>query len=63
MQEELASLGTILTVTATASVLKQELNPEDLMQTIIDEYDRQSTRSRALKEKGGDIAFYAEGVT
>ena len=35
----------ISAVTATASVLKQELNPEDLMQTIINEYDRQSTRS------------------
>ena len=29
----------ISAVTATASVLKQELNPKDLMQTIIDEYD------------------------
>ena len=27
-------------VMATASVLKQDLDPEDLMQTIIDEYDR-----------------------
>ena len=26
-------------VTTTASVLKQESNPEDLMQTIIDEYN------------------------
>jgi hypothetical protein len=38
-------------VTATASVLKQDLNPEDLMQTIIDEYDRRLTRSTAPKEK------------
>ena len=29
----------ISAVTATASVLKQELNPKDLMQTIINEYD------------------------
>ena len=29
----------ILAVTATTSVLKQELNPEELMQAIIDEYD------------------------
>ena len=29
----------ISAVTLTASVLKQELNPEDLMQTIIDKYD------------------------
>ena len=48
-------------VTATASVLKKDLNPEDLMQTIIDKYDRRSTRSRVPKEKGGDVAFYAEG--
>ena len=45
-------------VTATASVLKQELNPEDLMQTIIDEYDRQSTRS-GTKEKNIDTVFFA----
>ena len=31
-------------VTATASVLKRDLDPEDLMQTIIDEYDQRSTR-------------------
>ena len=30
----------ISAVTTTASILKQELNPEDLMQTIIDEYDQ-----------------------
>ena len=30
----------ISAVTATASVLKQELNPEDLMQTIINEYNQ-----------------------
>ena len=62
LQEELASLGMILSeldssaivlgllpkyydqflsaVTATTSVLKQELNPKDLMQTIINEYDQ-----------------------
>ena len=48
----------ISAVTATASVLKQELNPGDLMQMIIDEYDRRSTRSRT-KEKGADAAFLA----
>ena len=26
-------------ITATASILKQDLDPEDLIQTIIDEYD------------------------
>ena len=31
------------------------------MQTIIDEYDCRLTRSGAPKEKGGDVAFYAEG--
>ena len=46
-------------VTATASVLKQDLNPDDLMQTVIDEYDRRSTRPGTYKEKGSDIAFYA----
>ena len=45
-------------VTATASVLKQELNPEDLMQTIIDEFDQCSTRF-GTKEKNTDIAFLA----
>jgi hypothetical protein len=48
----------ISAVTATASVLKQELNPDDLIQTIIDEYDCRSTRPRA-KEKGADTAFFA----
>ena len=80
MQEELASLGTILSeqdfsamilgslpksydqfISAVTATAKQELNPEDLMQTIIDEYDQRSTRSGAPKEKGGDVAFYAEG--
>ena len=82
MQEELASLGMILsepdfspivlgslpksydqflsTVTTTASVLKQELNPEDLIQTIIDEYNWWSTRPRT-KEKNTDVAFFAGG--
>ena len=46
-------------VTATASVLKRDLDPEDLMQTIIDEYDRRSTRQGNSKEKGGDAAFFA----
>ena len=50
----------ISAVTTTASVLKQELNPKDLMQTIINEYDRQSTRSR-IKEKNIDAAFFAGG--
>lgn len=30
----------ISAVTATASVLKQELEPDDLMQTIINEFDQ-----------------------
>jgi hypothetical protein len=47
----------ISAVTATASVLKQELNPDDLIQTIIDEYDRRSTRPGA-KEKSADAAFF-----
>ena len=81
MQEELASLGTVLSepdfsaivlgslpksydqfisaVIATASVLKKDLDPEDLMQTVIDEYDWRSTRSGAPKEKGLDATFFA----
>ena len=30
----------ISAVIATASVLKKDLDPEDLMQTVIDEYDQ-----------------------
>ena len=48
----------ILAVTATASVLKQELNPKDLMQTIIGEYDCWSTRY-GTKEKNANAAFFA----
>ena len=36
-------------------MLKQELNPEELMQAIIDEYDCQSTRPGAPKEKNSDV--------
>ena len=46
-------------VTATASVLKQELQPEDLIQAIIDEYDRRSTRHGSSREKTADAAFFA----
>ena len=49
-------------VTATASVLKQELDPEDLMLAIVDEYDRRSTRQGSSKEKGTDVAFHAGGT-
>jgi hypothetical protein len=49
----------ISAVTATTSIFKQELNPEDLMQTIIDEYNRWSTRS-GTKEKSIDSTFFAE---
>src|SRR5277367_6214333 len=38
-------------VTATASVLKKDLDSNDLIQTIIDEFDRRSTRTGASKEK------------
>ena len=48
-------------VTATASVLKWDLDPEDLIQTIIDEYDWRSTRQGNSKEKGSDVAFFAGG--
>ena len=49
-------------ITATASVLKKELEPEDLIQAIIDEYDRRSTRPGALKDKSPDAAFFAGGA-
>ena len=49
----------ISAVIATASILKRDLDPEDLMQTIIHEYNRQLTRSGVLKEKGLDAAFFA----
>ena len=52
----------ISAVIAAASVLKKDLDPEDLMQTIIDEYDRRSTRSGIPKEKGSDAAFFAGGA-
>ena len=51
----------LLAITATASILKQELEPKDLMQAIINKYDRQSTQSRNQKDKGSDAAFYAGG--
>ena len=50
----------ISAVTASTSILKQESNPEYLMQTIIDEYNQQSTRS-GIKEKNIDAAFFAGG--
>ena len=49
------------TVTTTASILKQELNSEDLMQSIIDEYDWHLSRPGAPKERAQDAAFYARG--
>ena len=50
-------------VTATASVLKRDLDPEDLMQMIVDEYDHRSTRPGGQKEKsdGMEVAFFAGG--
>ena len=52
----------ISAVIATASILKKDLDPEDLMQTVIDEYDQWSTRSGVPKEKGLDTAFFAGGT-
>ena len=46
-------------ITVTASMLKQDINPDDLMKTIIDEYDWKSTRPGAPKEKNMDTVFYA----
>ena len=50
-------------VTATASVLKQELNPKDLMQTIINEFDCCLMRQGTHKEKGTNVAFFAGGTS
>ena len=49
-------------VTTTASVLKQDLDPEDLMQTVIDEFDWRSTRSGPSKDKNSDAAFFVGGA-
>ena len=38
-------------ITVVASILKQELNPDNLMQIIINEYNQKSTRPGAPKEK------------
>lgn len=67
MREELASLGTVLgepdfSAVILGSLLKKDLEPDDLMQTVIDEYDRRSTRSGTVKDKGSDVAFYAGGA-
>ena len=48
-------------VTATASILKRDLDPEDLMQTVIDEFDCCSMRPNNQKGKDGDVAFYVGG--
>src|SRR5271170_7025084 len=50
-------------VTATASVMKHDLDPEDLMQTIIDKFDRRSTRPVNSRDRGQpDAAFYTGGT-
>ena len=81
MQEELASLGTILSeqdfsaiilgslsksynqflsaVTATASILKKDLDPEDFIQTVIDEYDCRTAWQGTTKERTTDTTFFA----
>ena len=51
----------ILAITATASVLKQELNPDNLIQMIINKYNHQLTRPGAKEEeeKGTEAVFFA----
>lgn len=51
----------ISAVIATASVLEQELNPDDLMQIVVYEYDRRSTRPGVSKERNNNVPFYAGG--
>ena len=46
-------------ITATASILNRELKPEDLMQTVINEYDHRSTRQGTHKKRSTDTAFFA----
>ena len=46
-------------ITATLSVLGTKLNPDALMLSIIDEFDRRTVKSRQAKDKGKDAAFYA----
>ena len=48
-------------ITATLSVLKKELDPDALMLSILDEFDRRTVTSRQTKDKGRDAAFYAGG--
>ena len=46
-------------ITATMSVMGKTLDPDALMMTITDEYDRRAIRTRQTKEKGKEAAFYA----
>jgi gag-polypeptide of LTR copia-type len=46
-------------ITATMSVMGRTLDPDTLIMTITDEYDRRAIRTHQTKEKGKDAAFYA----
>lgn len=48
-------------ITATLSVLQKELDPDALVLSVIDEYDRRNVKTRQAKDKGKDAAFYAGG--
>ena len=43
------------------SFLEKELEPDALMNSVIDEYDRQSVKKGPCKDKTADAAFYAGG--
>jgi len=48
-------------ITATMSVLKQTLDPDALMMSVTDEYDRRNVKTQESKRKGKDVAFHAGG--
>ena len=46
-------------ITVTASMLKKDLDPEDLIQTVINEYDCRTAQQGTTKERMTDTAFFA----
>ena len=49
------------TITATLSVLKEELNPDALMVSILNKFDWCTVTSCQTKDKGKDATLYAGG--
>ena len=48
-------------IAATMSFLEKELEPNTLMNSVIDEYNHQSVKKGPCKNKTADAAFYAGG--